>query len=594
MRKIRHVVREADATVRESRETGAPFDEVFEMRAERHAEHVTASQPVVEDYNEAAARLRERGTDEDRLAVWAAMEDLNALGSGRRVDRRRFLKEAGTAAAGLAALSLGGSTILRPARASAATKAPRIAIIGGGLAGLRTAHKLWIDRGIKSTIYEASDEIGGRCETNRGFFLNDQIAEMHGEFVNSEHLGVKALAARYGLGLDDLWNYPQGTEDTYWINDSRYDEWEVTLDWKEFGYDAFHNAVKLAPAPQTYDNHNAQAVTWDNQDVPTWLTQNLPGGSSTRLYKLALEALAGEWGDPADTSGLLMLWQWAYNTSKKTKNSYQSNSYLYVTGGDEHWHVKGGSDQLVTGMAGELPAGTIKTSSPVLAIVKNSDGTYDLTVEIGSRITTVTVDHVVIAAPFSSLRANVDLTKAGLSPLKMTAIQNIGMSTAGKIALQFNGHPWFEHGYSYVLVDFPTNWWWEANHQTNNNTAPTAIQIRYTVDGTTEQYTAKYGLSDEGVAPDGLVSEILPPLDTYYGRGVSEAYNGKAWYNFGLNDPWLKGAYPYWRVGQVTGFSGIEGKREGNIHFAGDATEWDFVGFMEGAVLSGERCAAEI
>jgi monoamine oxidase len=31
-----------------------------------------------------------------------------------------------------------------------------------------------------------------------------------------------------------------------------------------------------------------------------------------------------------------------------------------------------------------------------------------------------------------------------------------------------------------------------------------------------------------------------------------------------------------------------------DIHFAGDATEWNFAGYMEGAVLSGERCAAEI
>jgi hypothetical protein len=161
--------------------------------------------------------------------------------------------------------------------------------------------------------------------------------------------------------------------------------------------------------------------------------------------------------------------------------------------------------------------------------------------------------------------------------------------------LQFNGHPWFPYRHDYVLVDFPTNWWWEADYQTNNNNAPTSIQIRYTVDGSTENYSAKYGLtSHEGVAPAGLVSEILSPLDTYYGPGVSAAYNGKAWYHFGLNDQWAKGAYPYRRVGQVTGFSGTEGTREGNIHFAGDATEWGFIGFMEGAILSGERCAAEI
>ena len=52
VKKINRVVHEADATVRESQETGAPIDEVFDMRAERQAEHVAASQPVVDDYND--------------------------------------------------------------------------------------------------------------------------------------------------------------------------------------------------------------------------------------------------------------------------------------------------------------------------------------------------------------------------------------------------------------------------------------------------------------------------------------------------------------------------------------------------------------
>ncbi len=277
---------------------------------------------------------------------------------------------------------------------------------------------------------------------------------MHGEFVNSEHLAVKALAARYGLGLDDLYNYPSGTEDTYWINNSRYTEWDVTTDWKNFGYDGFHNAVQLAPAPQTYANHNAQAVTWDKMNVPTFL-DTLPGMSGTRLYQLAPDSVAGEWGPPTDVSGLGMLWQWAYNTSKKTANSYQSNSYLYTSGGDERWHITGGNDQMVTGMAAELPAGTIRTDSPVTAIVKNSNGTYTLSVKSGTKTTSVTVDHVVIAIPFTSLRTNVNLTKTGLSPLKMTAIKNLGMTVGGKVILGFNGHPWFNYNYDYVLDDTP-------------------------------------------------------------------------------------------------------------------------------------------
>ena len=522
------------------------------------------------------------------------MDDIQRLRVGAPVDRRGFLKGAGVAATALAAAGLTGSSVLRPARAEAAT-APRIAIVGGGLAGLRTAHKLWIDRGIKSTIYEANSEVGGRCETERNTWVNNQIAEMHGEFVNSENTAVKNLTARYGLGLDDLYNTPTGTVDTFWLGGARYTEDQMVKDWKAFGYDAFHNAVKRAPAPQTYAQHNPQAVTWDNQDVPTWLSQNLPGGSSTTLYKLALQSFAGEWGPYADGSGLTMLWLWAYNASKKTANSYQSKSYLNYEGTDARWHITGGSDQLVTRMAGELPAGTIQTGTAVVAVKKNTDGTYILTTKVGGTTSSVTVDHVVIAASFTSLRANVDLSKAGLSPLKMTAINSLGMTVGGKVMAQFNGHPWFNYHYDYVLGDTPYDWWWEASYQTNNNTAPTSIQTHYVMDGTARDLISRYRLTaHEGVAPAALMNEILPPLDMLYGPGVSSAYNGKAWYHFGLNDPWVLGAWPYYKVGQVTGFSGIEGAREGNIHFAGDATEWDYIGLMEGAIRSGERCAAEI
>lgn len=590
--RITRTLREANAAVEESNATGAPLDEVMDMRRERKAAHTAASREVVEAYNDAAAGLRERGAPEDRVAVALAMDDIHRLRGGARVDRRGFLKGAGVAAAALAAAGLSGKTVLRPARAEAAT-GPRIAIIGGGLAGLRTAHKLWIDRGLKSTVYEAAEDAGGRCETLRGFFLNGQNPEMHGEFINSEHLSMKNLAARYGLGFDDTWDTPQGTVDTYWINNHRYTQDQVTQDWKAFGYDTFHWAVQQVEAPQTWDNHNAQAAIWDQQDVQTWLTNYLPGGSSTDLYKLALECIAGEWDEAPKVTALGMIWMWGYNTSKKTAHSYQSKSYLYTTGGDERWHITGGNDQIVTGMLGELPAGTVVYNTACVAVAKNADGTYALTLKSGSKTSTVTVDHVVIAAPFSSLRANVDLSKAGISPLKMTAIQNQGMCQDGKVLLQFNGHPWYLNGYDgYMLADSPTNWLWECAPL---QTGPTAVMLNYTVTSVTANYIKKYRLTaEEGVAPQGLVDTILAPLDTYFGPGVKAAYNGKAYYHFGTNNKWLKGAYMSYMPGQITGFSGIESVREGNIHFAGDCTSWDFGGFMEGAVESAERAATEI
>jgi monoamine oxidase len=41
-------------------------------------------------------------------------------------------------------------------------------------------------------------------------------------------------------------------------------------------------------------------------------------------------------------------------------------------------------------------------------------------------------------------------------------------------------------------------------------------------------------------------------------------------------------------------FNGIQGRRSGNVHFAGEHTSVNFQGYMEGALRSGYRCAAEI
>src|SRR5262245_8721590 len=85
--------------------------------------------------------------------------------------RRQFLVGAGAAAAAM----------MLPRRARAAG-GPRIGIIGGGIAGLSCALTL-ADRGLASTVYEASDRIGGRMHSNVGYFLDGQTSEWCGELI---------------------------------------------------------------------------------------------------------------------------------------------------------------------------------------------------------------------------------------------------------------------------------------------------------------------------------------------------------------------------------------------------------------------------
>src|SRR5689334_248411 len=69
--------------------------------------------------------------------------------------------------------------------ASAAT-APRIVIVGGGLAGLTAAYRLK-QAGYSASLYEASDRLGGRCWTIRGVFDGGQLAEHGGELIDQGH-----------------------------------------------------------------------------------------------------------------------------------------------------------------------------------------------------------------------------------------------------------------------------------------------------------------------------------------------------------------------------------------------------------------------
>lgn len=76
--------------------------------------------------------------------------------------------------------------------------------------------------------------------------------------------------------------------------------------------------------------------------------------------------------------------------------------------------------------------------------------------------------------------------------------------------------------------------------------------------------------------------------------GLTSAFSGKATVDFWPGDPFVRGSYAYWQVGQYTTFAGIEGVQEGNAHFCGEHTSIDSQGYLNGAVETGERVAGEI
>ena len=107
------------------------------------------------------------------------------------IGRRAVLR--GAAGIGLA------SALPLPSLAATA----RIAVVGAGLAGLTAARELR-KAGLKPDVYEGSTRIGGRCYSARGIFSDGQVAEHGGEFIDTGHKEIRALATELGLTLDDV------------------------------------------------------------------------------------------------------------------------------------------------------------------------------------------------------------------------------------------------------------------------------------------------------------------------------------------------------------------------------------------------------
>jgi len=490
-----------------------------------------------------------------------------------RTTRRDFLKIAATGAAG---------AVLRPATAWAASP-PRIAIVGGGIAGLNAALTLR-DAGYASTVFEASPRIGGRMHSDTTTWQDGQVTEHCGELIDSSHQTILRLARRFRIDLWDVLSAePRGTTDTFYFSGRYYPVEQVDAD-----FDAVYRAAKkdlrAAGYPTLYNSYNAAGYTLDQMSVYDWIESRVPGGHASRMGQLLDVAYNTEYGaDTTDQSALNLIYLLAFQPNR--------SEFALFGESDERYRLAGGNEGLPKAMAAALPASSIRLNTPLTKISLNADSSFALRFRERSSAFTVQADRVVLAIPFSILRT-LDYSHAGFGATKRAAIEQVGYGTNAKLHLQFNRRMWNDsgpwgtsNGSSYADTGYQIAW-----DVTRAQEGPAGILVDYTGGSIGAAFTGDRGNPN---VVDSYARTFLAQIEPVF-PGITPEWNSRATLDTPASNPFLLGSYSYWRVGQYTLFAGVEREPSGHCHFAGEHCSVDFQGFMEGAALEGARAAEEI
>ncbi|HZR94299.1 MAG TPA: FAD-dependent oxidoreductase [Gaiellaceae bacterium] len=494
------------------------------------------------------------------------------------LSRREFLRRAGAVGAG--AVLVPGAL----ARQATSATAPRIAIVGGGIAGLTAALTL-ADKGYTSTVYEASTRVGGRMHSDMSTYFGGQTAEYCGELIDTGHTTIRHLAQRFGLATVDLLAAePNGTEDTYWFLNGYYTKEQADKDFQPI-HQTLQGQVQQTGYPTTYLAHTDAGVRFDQMSVYEWI-ERYAGGHSSRMGRLLDVAYNIEYGaETKDQAALNLMYLLGYNA--------QPGNFLIFGASDERFHIVGGNERLPLAIASYLGGdSTIKRGWAMQSIRTNADGTVSLEFATPGKTQTVTADHVILTLPFAVLRT-LDYSGAGFDRLKKTAITQLGAGKNAKLQLQFTTRYWNakrSNGNVYTDVGLQSAW-----DVTRGQSGAAGILVDYSGGNVAGGYKPSTPYSNASTNPQvtAYARQFLTQLEVVF-PGISGQWNGRASLSTPFLDPNLNLAYSYWRCGQYTSFGGYEGAAQGNVHFAGEHTSQDFQGYMEGGASEGARAASEV
>lgn len=429
-----------------------------------------------------------------------------------------------------------------------------VVVGGAGLAGLSAARALE-SRGAAVTVVEARDRVGGRVWTLRDGFAGRQHAEAGADLIEDEQEHVLALARDLGLKpvrilRDGFGFYGPDARGTRRIHKGP-GSLAAIAKMLEPDIEAF----KLSE--ERWDG--AVAARLARTSVWEWLERT----RAPVPFKAAMRGFRGFFlADPEDLSLLPLVEQFAE----------------WGAPGQGHiFRIPGGNDRLATGLAKRLRRPRLHQTI-VRRVVQRAGGVSVTVDDRAGRRSELRADYFVCALPASTAREIV--FDPALPTAQRDAIGRLRYGCATRLLLQFDRRFWTKRGRPRAFgSDLPTGAVWDGNEQQRG---PRGI-LSFVAGGNASRELQEI-LAREGQA--GVIRHI-----GWLGKPSTPlASRTIVW----EDDPWARGGYAYFDPGFDPLWRAWLARPAGRILFAGEHTSIKYQGYMNGAIESGLRAAAEI
>ena len=487
---------------------------------------------------------------------------------GHDLSRRTFLKRSLFATAALAAGPLRVSSEAPAAAsqpASPASRGPRrqVLVVGAGLAGLAAAYEL-AQAGHEVTLLEARSRAGGRVQTLREPFADGLYVEAGAVTVHDTHDWTIHYARLCDLPLDPIPHSPG--EILYQVRGQRIgpetlSPFDLTPEEKALGRRGIRERYLQ---PLLLEVGDTTAPGWprpellelDRISFAELLRRRGASPGAASLLRMGFPDLLGDGADAV--SALDLLREAAQRAAAK-----------------QSFTVRGGSDRLPLALAARL-TDRIQYGSPVVRIEQDATAVRAV-VETGGVHRTLSADYLICTVPFPVLRS-IEIVPP-LPVEKQRAIAELQLTSVSWIFLQTRTRFWESQGLSgVVLTDRP----WSVFTRPPDPASHRGILESYSA-GVEARRIAK--IRESPLLPAVReAAAIFPELPDQFEGGAAKLWD---------EDEWARGAYTWFKPGQMHSLLPLIGRSEGRLLFAGEHAS-DHPGWMQGALASGVRAAWEV